>query len=461
MEKAQAFFARARKVAKSNNFDYAIEMYLEGLRCAPDALVDGHARLRELALLRQGKGGKKPTMLEKMKLLRGKKDPIDKMLAAEYMLAKDPDHLPYAEDFLKASVSGGYHKTAGWIANLIFQANNASEKPSVAAYILLKDSYLQIGAYDRAIAACEHAAKLKPSDASLDEEYKQLTAERTVSKGKYDQEGSFRDSIQNRDAQDKLQAQSGAVKSDNYRQLALDDARHAYSEDPNLAKNIYNLANTLTEMHTYKAYNEAVVVLEKAYQEKSDFSFKQQAGEIRIKQIKRNIRAMKAAIEKNPGDAESKGKLAKLMKLLNTTEMTHYRLWVENRPTDLAAKYEYGSRLVSNKQFDEAIPILQDAQRDPRHSTLSMNKIGRCFFFKGWYADSIDIFRQALDCHELKDDGIGKELRYNLAHALEKDGKTEEALGIYRKLAQLDFGFKDVRERVAKLRDIGNGSTSQ
>ena len=32
--KAKAFFEKAEKVAKTANFDYAIDMYLEGLRCS-------------------------------------------------------------------------------------------------------------------------------------------------------------------------------------------------------------------------------------------------------------------------------------------------------------------------------------------------------------------------------------------------------------------------------------------
>ena len=57
--KAKAFFDKAGKVAETKNFDYAIDMYIEGLKRAPDALEDGHAPLRRLALIRQGKGGKK------------------------------------------------------------------------------------------------------------------------------------------------------------------------------------------------------------------------------------------------------------------------------------------------------------------------------------------------------------------------------------------------------------------
>ena len=71
-DKAQVFFDRAQQATARSNFDYAIQMYLEGLRYDPDALEQGHLRLHELALLRQSKGGKKPSMVERMKRLRGK-----------------------------------------------------------------------------------------------------------------------------------------------------------------------------------------------------------------------------------------------------------------------------------------------------------------------------------------------------------------------------------------------------
>ena len=64
LDKARAFFTRAEEVASADNFDYAIEMYLDGIRQCPDALEDGHAPLRRLALIRQGKGGKKASMIE-------------------------------------------------------------------------------------------------------------------------------------------------------------------------------------------------------------------------------------------------------------------------------------------------------------------------------------------------------------------------------------------------------------
>lgn len=456
LAKARVFFERARKVAATNNFDYAIDMYLEGLNCAPEAVQDGHISLRELALLRQVKGGKKPTMMERVKRLRGK-TALERMFGAEYLFAKDPDHLPYGEAMLKAAVAGGYKLTGKWIADLIFQANNAAERPSFHTYILLKDSYQAIGELDRALAACERATKVKPSDAALADEFQTLSAELTVSRGKYDQEGDFRKSIKNREEQERLQSQDSVVKTVDYRVTAVKRARKALAEEPNLPRNIFNLAGALSELQIDEGDNEAIKLLEDAYRTKNDFSFKQRAGLIKVKQIKRKIRQAKSALEANPNDEQARSEVVELAGRLRDVELEHYRLCAENYPTDLQLKYEYGTRLLQNNRCDDAIPLFQAAQRDPRNKIAAMNKIGLCFFTKGWFSDAIDIFNQAMDLHEVKDDSIGKELRYNLARSYEENGDTEKALEIYRKIAQLDFGYKDVRQRVDNLRNKGNG----
>lgn len=456
--KASAFFERGRKVASTNNFDYAIDMYLEGLNCAPEAVQEGHIPLRELALLREVKGGKKPSMMERVKRLRGK-TALERMLGAEYLFAKDPDHLPYGEAMLKSAVAGGYNQTSKWIADLIFQANNAAERPSFHTYMLLKDSYRTIGQFDRALAACERATRLKPSDAALADEFQTLSAELTVARGKYDQEGDFRQSIKNREEQEKLLSQAAVVKTEDYRISAVKKARAALAQEPNLPRNIFNLAEALSELQIDEGENEAIKLLEGAYRTKNDFSFKQRAGQIRIKQLKRKIRHAKVTLEANPNDAQARSKVVELSGQLRDVELEHYRVNVENYPTDLQLKYEYGVRLVQNKQLDDAIPLFQEAQKDPRHKVAAMGKIGLCFFMRGWFADAIDIFIQAIDSHEIKDDGIAKELRYNLARSYEDNGDTEKALEIYRKIAQLDFGYKDVRQRVDKLRNKGKGPT--
>jgi len=455
LAKAGAFFEKAQQAAEKNNFDYAIDMYLEGLRYAPDALEEGHIPLCELALHRQRKGNKKPSMLEKIKRLRGK-TPLEQMLNAEYLFAKDTGHLPYAEAMLRAAVEGGYKKTAKWIANLIFQTNNASEKPSAQTYILLKNCYAALGEFDKALAACQRAARLRPEDGELAEDFKNLSAELTMVRGKYDTEVDFRESIKDRQEQEKLHAQSSVVKTDDYRISAVEDARKRLTRDPYLPMNIFNLADALSDLENDKAENEAVELLENAYKARDDFSFKQRAGLLRIKQLRRKIRETRVALDANANDSQAKTRLEELTVQLNSTELEHFRLCMENYPTDLQAKYEYAVRLARNRKYNEAIPLFQEAQKDPRRKIASMNMMGFCFFMKGWFADAIDIFTQAIESYEIKEDAIAKELRYNLARTYEEQGDTDKALEIYRKLAQLDFAYKDVSQRVDKLRGTKN-----
>ena len=458
--RAKAFFDKAGKVAETKNYDYAIDMYLQGLRYAPDAVVEGHLPLAELALQRQGSGNKKPSMMERVKRLGGK-TPLEQMLNAEYLYTKDPDHLPYAEAMLKAAIAGGYNKTAGWIANVIFQAVNASRKPSASTYILLKDAYKTLEQFDKAIVAIQRAAKLKPEDGALSDEFKNLSAELTMARGKYDGEGDFRKSIKDRESQEKRQAQASVVKTEDYRVKAVEDARKKIAQNPDLQANIFELADALSGLETDQAENDAISLLENTYEKRKDFSFKRRAGLLRIKQLKRKLKEAKAAHETNPNDAQAKALTEQLSAQLNTTELEHFRLCVQNYPTDIGAKYEYAIRLLRNEQYNEAIPLFQEAQKDPRRKIKALNHIGLCFSKKGWLADAIDVYTQAIESYEIKNDATGKELRYNLARAYEQQKDTAKALEIYRKIAQSDFAYKDVSQRVDRLRSEQTKPDSQ
>jgi tetratricopeptide (TPR) repeat protein len=454
---ARAFFAKARTAAEGKQYDFAIGMYLDGLIRAPDALEEGHLPLCELGLQRRGKGGRKPSMMDRVKRMRGK-TPLEQMLNAEYLFVKDPDNLSYAEAMLKAAVEGGYKRTAHWIANLIFQTNNAIEKPSLQTYLLLKDAYKALGQYDKAVAACGRASRMRPESKELADEFKNLSAELTMSKGKYGKEGDFRQSIRDRETQARLYAQDRVIKTQDYRVAAVEDARQAYAREPELQKNVLNLAEALADLETKEGENEAIRLLEDAYVHRHSFLFKERAGRLKIRQIKRQLREAQKQLDAQPQDPEAQARQAEVAARLNDTELEHYRLCVENYPTDLAHKYEYALRLMQNERYNEAIPLFQEAQRDPRRRISALGKIGSCFFLKGWYADAIDVLTQAINAHELKEDALAKELRYNLARAYEEQGQKDQALGLYRKIAQSDFGYRDVSTRVDRLRAADGGS---
>ncbi|MCP4455764.1 MAG: hypothetical protein GY809_30260, partial [Planctomycetes bacterium] len=278
LDAAMLFFSKAEKTAQQGNYDYAIDMFIDGLRKSPEALEEGHLALARIGLRRQAHNGKKPSIMDRAKLFRGK-TPLEQMLNAEYLYSKDPSHLGYAEAMLKAGVAGGYTRTAGWIANLIFQINNAQEKPSYQTYILLKDSYKALVQYDKAVAACQWAMKLRPDKADLAEEYKNLSAELTMAKGKYDQTGDFRKALKDGRKQEYLYSQDRKVKTEDWRVLAVEEARKTHDANPSVAKNVFDLATALDEMETPATEQEALDVLEQAYIAQHNFTFMEKAGQ--------------------------------------------------------------------------------------------------------------------------------------------------------------------------------------
>ncbi len=443
--KAEAFFVRAKHIAGRGKYDYAIDMYIEGLGLEPDDVKNGHIPLRELALLRQSRSGAKPSFTQRLKGTGGK-TPLEQMLKAESLLAKDPEHLPYAQAMLKAAIAGKYAKTVQWLADLLFEANAGNEKPSLAAYILIKEAYESIGKFEKAAAACYQALKMKPDDDEIGDEYKRLSAEVTVAKGKYDTGDNFRKAVKDIEQQEMLVAKDGVVKSDVFRNSIIESARADVIKHPDSISSILNLANALAELESDDPENEAIKILEDAYVAKMDFSLKKRAGEIYITQLRRKLR--KAIAANQPTEA-----VTALKSKLNEALLEHWRLSVQNYPTDLAAKYEYGLVLLENEHFDEAIPLFQHAQNDPRRKVLAMSKTGLCFYKKGWLNDAIDIFLRAIEAHEIKDDAIGKELSYNLGLCYQQQGQNDKALEVFRKIAQVDFGYRDVGSRVQQLRN--------
>jgi len=296
---------------------------------------------------------------------------------------------------------------------------------------------------------------------ALPDEFKDLTAELTMVRGKYDGEGDFRKSIKDRESQEKLHGQAGVVKTEDYRAGAVADARKKIAENPDLPANIFELADALSDLEDEQAENDAIALLESTYKTRSDFSFGKRAGELRIKQLKRKIREARATAAANPDGETAGGLPEELSAQLHDAELEHYRLCVKNYPTDLSAKYDYAIRLIADKQYDQAIPLLQQAQRDPRRKIAAMNKVGLCFAEKGWLDDAIDVYNKAINSYEIKEDAVAKELRYNLGNAYEQQGDADKALDVYRKIAQFDFAYKDVSERVDKLRASKKKPTSQ
>ena len=133
-------FAKAREPPKAEQYDFAIDMYLERAGPGPGCPGGRSSAAVRAGLAAAGQGRQEALHDGSGQADAGQDARWSRCSTPSTSFVKDPDNLAYAEAMLKAAIEGGYQKTAHWIANLIFQTNNAVEKPSLQTYLVLKDS---------------------------------------------------------------------------------------------------------------------------------------------------------------------------------------------------------------------------------------------------------------------------------------------------------------------------------
>ena len=136
-KKAQVFFDRGKTVADSGQYDYAIEMFLQGLAIDPDSR-DAHQTLREISLKRKASGGKALGMFEAMTLKTKGKDEKQNLLNAVKLLSYEPGSTDHMLAVMQNAHKGGFYDTVVWIGPILLRAN-AEMKPDVNKFLAMKD----------------------------------------------------------------------------------------------------------------------------------------------------------------------------------------------------------------------------------------------------------------------------------------------------------------------------------
>src|SRR5688572_26856601 len=140
-KKANTFFERGRSVAAAGQYDYSVEMFIQGLTLDPEN-VEAHMELRDISLKRKASGGKPIGMMERMtKYKTSNADDKLNMLNAEKLLVFDPGTTDYMQTVLKSAHRAGFFDTVLWMGPILQKANADSKRPEFDKFIVLKDVY--------------------------------------------------------------------------------------------------------------------------------------------------------------------------------------------------------------------------------------------------------------------------------------------------------------------------------
>ena len=467
--RARRFFDHAETVADARNYDYAIECYVNGLKHDPDN-VNKHESLYEVAKRRKVGGGKPAGMGERFK--GGGSTPIDRMLHAEKVWAMDPlnvDHMiatmRHAVEADKRHDTLNLGEIAYWVGSLALDFN-AQQKSDKKKYVELRDLFIEIGAFDKAVEACRRALAQDPNNSDLMQSLKELEAENTMQRAGYSggdktESGGFRKFVKDADKQRALEQEDMISKTGSAADEIIARRRAEHEEDPQDLDRLQKLVDALIAREDPETEKEAIGLLRQAWEETGQYRYKVRMGDIQMKQMGRQIRGLKAQLQKSPDDEELKQRIRDAQRKQLEFELKEFSERAKNYPTDMSLRFELGKRHYQVGQTDEAIGAFQQAKADPKQRSASHMYLGSCYLHKGWFDEAIETLRQGIEAHAIDNDRLGLDLRYLLMDALEKSGEknndaeqAREAQKVASQILQTNINYRDIKARMDQIRTL-------
>ncbi|MBI3722561.1 hypothetical protein HY251_01190 [bacterium] len=445
---------RGREAAKKKNYDYAVELYIEHLKVKPgDVEARKELRMVEREAFKVNPPGmfqraKNAAVVAKVKTLPvSKKDPEKTMLSCEDALRADPNAV---NALLKLGEAASYAQLND-VAVYAFEDALSLDRSNVEGLRLLGRVYNATDVLDKALTCFERIIKITPVDIEANNMIRDIPAKMTSRKVQGTDGGvkSYKDLI-DQDAARKLEMLSARVRTP---EQALE--RIAMQE-----KEI-NAAGGKADNKTFrlmgewaiiaKDYEKAVFYCDKALEvEPKDYVASELKGDVKLKKLDESIKKIQEILKKND-DESMKAKLAKITKERVNFVIDEFRRRIEAHPTEAGLRFELGKAYYETDQIDEAIKQLQQSKTDARRKAESGYYLGLCFGMKKkiYHLAVKELEAAREDLYEMAD--LKKDITYLLARLHEAAKKPEKAVAELSAIAEVDYNFKDVTERMEKL----------
>ncbi|MBX3414111.1 MAG: tetratricopeptide repeat protein [Pirellulales bacterium] len=228
-----------------------------------------------------------------------------------------------------------------------------------------------------------------------------------------------------------------------------------------IAKNPADTSNYLKLAEHYAGQNrleEAEQTLARALEASGgEVNIRERLEDMQLRRLRENVGVAEKRFRSEKTE-EAKTLYGKFRGELLQRELEIYAARAERYPTNLGFKYEVGTRLKKVGKPREAIPYLQDVQKDSRRKGEVLLLLGECFqSLKPPQAKlAMNNYVAAVDTISDMDADLKKLALYRtgaLALALKDLDRAESYLTT---LAGMDFAYKDVStllDKIAELRD--------
>ncbi|WP_411826320.1 tetratricopeptide repeat protein [Luteolibacter sp. AS25] len=439
---------KALSAVQMKNLDYAASLLQAVLKDAPNFL-EGRKILRKCSIQLQSTSGKKKGFfgmsgggMGVMKIAsQAKKDPTGALVLIEKELEKDPTSEQANDLLFDIALKLEMYETAAFALETI-----RTHKPeNVKLLHKLADFYLSREMPNEASEVYNDIIKQTPTDGVAVKGAKDASARASMQKQKWDENSSMKDLMRDSAGNEEMEKAGRTGLTKDQLEARRDSVIEKYNADPNSLSTSKNLAGIYEQLedwaNAYTFYNWAHSL------SNGDVALETKSAAMHDRALEAELTALEAGLAADPENEELKTQYAAARSARLSEQVAEAKRRVDQNPTDAQLRYELGNALYKSGDHTSAIPHLQQATRNPHIRTKVLLLLGRTFRAKSMYDIAIKQLTDALsDLHGM--DGTKKEILYEkgLIHS-EMDDK-QAALDSFKQIYEVDYGYRDVAERV-------------
>ena len=464
-------YKKARQANEIGNHGYVIQLMQSVLKEQPNFL-DGRKLVRAAALA--ATAGKKSGMLTGVSTLGMtsastlKKDPVAAIEIAEKTLATDPKSIPANQLLFEACKRADMPETASFALETLVGANVKDTK----IMHQLADHYISLGESDKAVAICNRILQVDPKDLDATKKGKDSSASSTMKKGGWENSAgaggtvSYKDLIANKDEAKKLQDNEKLVRTVEQISAQISDLYPRWEQDQTHVDHSKKIANLYEQLFDVSIVERQSAEESEAHLDSAiwyfthsnsilnggDPNIQRKMQDLTLKKLDRRITTLEEWLgtvedQTHPEVLPYVDEVNNLREQRASSLLEVAKKRVDDNPTDLGLRFEFGEVLMKAGRHTDAIPELQRARQNPNVRLKAMNLLGQCFVEKAMLDLAVSTFKSAAS-EMLAMDNLKKEIMYKLAMVYEQMGKKDEYIECLKAIYEVDYGYLDVAKRV-------------
>jgi tetratricopeptide (TPR) repeat protein len=317
----------------------------------------------------------------------------------------------------------------------------------------------RLGQFDQAIACWRRVEQAKPGDQEASKAISQLSVEKTIQKGGYNQEllqgavadkGALEASV--RDHVSKLNSESAEIAAAAARHASTGREKElldAIEKSPEVVANYLHLAELFTAQNRLRETTE-ILTRGLAASGGGDLLVRERLEDAHLRRAQNQVTVAQRRAEQEK--TEESAELAKRMaSQANQAELEVYAARAGRNPGNSVLQYELALRCKRAGKFKEAIQAFQAARGDARRKAQVELQLGESFQHIRQFRLALSSYEAAIEASDDMQADTRKLALYRAGVLAAELGDRDRAEKHLTRLAAIDFGYRDVADRLDKL----------